>query len=218
MNRKAIENELYAILDRVTQSTDNSTRYKQVFKSMSDEEFKQYFTDIKEDRRKLPIFFPHHGSSKMEMAVVVDEAKRLGLDFFDTLEGEIDGVSVTSMQEAMILLVPVRRLAQTLDAKISLADDDARTDALTGQVVSSSKAASISAVELSVLNDIGLSRTAAEAATVRGGDAGAYTYLKASTAATGSASLQGALDYRTGVGSKKAVRVLLLGKHIGTNL
>lgn len=218
MSRASVESELYSILDRVTQSKDNSTRYKEVFSKMSDKDFKLFFEQIGRGERKLIVFFPHYDTARMEMSVVIKEAEKIGLDFFDTLEATVDGISVTSAQEAMRLLVPIRRLAQTLDAKISVADDDGKIDAMTGQVTSDSKAASISAVELSVLTDIGLSKSAAEVATVRGGDGGAYAYLKAATASTGRASLLGAMEYRTGVGSKKAVRVLLMGRHIGTNL
>ena len=218
MSRAQVEAELYSVLDEITFSKDNSNRYRDVFAKMSDKEFLQFFKDIKEGTRKLPVFIPPHGAARMDFKTVVAVGERMGLHFYGHIIEEIDGVPFVSHQEAMVLKTHVRRLAQTLDAKLSVSDSDSVVDALTGQVTGGDKAASISAVELSVLVDGGLSATATELATVRGGDAGAYGYLKASTVASGQSSLRTAMEYRTGVGSKRAVKMLMLGKHLSINL
>jgi hypothetical protein len=218
MSRQAVEEELYKILDEITFDTGNSTRYREAFKTMDTAQFMSFFRDIKAGKRKLPIFIPPHGKAKMDFATVVKVGERMGLQFYGKIIEEVDGNKFTSFHEALILKTHVRRLAQTLDAKISVADGDSKIDAMSGQVTSGAKAASISAVELSVLVDNGLTKTSAELATVRGGDSGAYAYLKAATSNTGGASLNVAMEYRTGVGSKRAIKMLLMAKHIGTNL
>lgn len=218
MSRQQVETELYAILDKITFTKHNSNKYKEVFKAMSDKEFTSFFKDIKDGKRKLPIFIPPHSETRMDFKTVVALGEKMGLNFYGRLIDTVDGVEYVSDQEVMVLKSTIRRLAQTLDAKMSVSESDSKVDALTGQVTSSDKAASISAVELSVLADTGLSAVATELAVVRGGDAGAYAYMKASTAVTGQNSLSTAMDYRTGVGSKRAVVMLLRGKHIATNL
>lgn len=218
MSRQQVETELYDILDKITFSKDNSNRYRELFKSMTDSDFHAFFKDIKLGKRKLPVFIPNHGSARMDFPTIIEVGESLGLKYYGRLINEIDGIEFKSHQEALVLMAPVRRLAQTLDAKISLPDNDHKVDAITGQVTSEAKAASISAIELVVLSDIGLMNTATESATVRGGDAGSYAYLKASTVATGQASLAEAMNYRTGVMSKNAVKLLLMCKHIKSNL
>lgn len=218
MSRQAVEAELYSILDEITFDTGNSIRYKDAFKKMDNAQFASFFRDIKAGTRKLPIFIPPHGKAKMDFATIVKVGERMGLQFYGRILEEVGGSKFESLHEALILKTHVRRLAQTLDAKISVAEGDSKIDAMSGQVTSGAKAASISAVELSVLVDGGLTKTSAELATVRGGDSGAYAYLKAATSNTGSASLGTSMEYRTGVGSKRAIKMLLMAKHIGTNL
>lgn len=218
MSRTSVETELYSVLDKITQSNENSERYKSVFANMSDQEFRAFFKEIEEGKRKLCIYIPNHGKSSMDFSTIIREGEKLGCKFYGHIVDEIDGVITRSSQEVMVLKSPIRRLAQSLDAKISLPAGDSKVDAITGQVAGDDRAASISSIELSVLTDIGLTKTSTELATVRGGDAGAYSYLKAATVNTGMASLASAMDYRTGVGARQATKVLLLGKHIKTNL
>ena len=218
MSRDTVEKELYALLDEITSDTGNSDRYRALFKTMDLDTFRKFFAAIGRGEKKLPIFIPPHGKAKMDFEKIVAVGERLGLHFYGKLIEEVDGMKFVSDNEALILKTHIRRLAQTLDAKISVADGDSKIDAMSGQVTSGAKAASISAVELSVLVDGGLTKTSAELATVRGGDSGAYAYLKGSTSNTGRASLNVAMGYRTGVGSKKAVKMLLMAKHISTNL
>lgn len=215
--RKAIEQELYKVLDRITFSTDNSDRYKAVFAKMSDKEFNQFFKDIKDGKRKLALFIPHLGKSKMDVPTIMKVAGEYGLDYFGYISQEVDGIKVRSDQRVMVLKTPLKRVAQTVDAKTSVSEGS-RLDSMTGQVTGDSKSASISAVELSVLADIGLERVATELAVVAGGDLGSYNYVTASTLMMGKCSLFTAMDYRTGVGSRQAVAMLLAGKHIGINL
>jgi hypothetical protein len=218
MSRETIEKELYSLLDEITFDTSNSDRYKALFKGMSLDEFRKFFAAIGRGEKKLPIFIPPHGKARMDFTTIVKVGERLGLNFYGRIIEEVDGVKFVSKNEALVLKTHIRRLAQTLDAKISVSEGDSKIDALSGQVTSGAKAASISAVELSVLVDGGMTKTAAELATVRGGDSGAYAYLKGSTSNTGTASLGVSMRYRTGVGSKRAVKMLLMAKHIGTNL
>lgn len=218
MSRAQVEAELYATLDKITFTKHNSSKYREVFSKMSDKEFINFFKDIKHGIRKLPIFIPPHSDTKMDFKTVLAAAEKIGLPFYGRIVNNIDGVDFVSDQEVMVLKSTIRRLAQTLDAKLSVSESDSKIDAITGQVTSGDKAGSISAVEISVLADTGLGAVATELAVVRGGDAGAYAYMKASTTATGTSSLATAMDYRTGVGSKRAVTMLLRGKHITTNL
>jgi hypothetical protein len=218
MSRQQIEAELYTTLDEITFTKHNSARYKDAFSKMSDKEFTAFFKDIKAGTRKLPVFIPPHSDTRMDFKAVLAVGERLGLNFYGHIIDTIDGVEFVSDQQVLVLKSTIRRLAQTLDAKLSVSESDSRVDAITGQVTSSDKAGSISAVEVSVLADTGLGAAATELAVVRGGDAGAYAYAKASTAATGQNSLVTAMEYRTGVGSKRAVTMLLRGKHITTNL
>jgi len=218
MSRAAVEKELYYILGRITKDKTNIDAYKALFKGMSDKQFKEFFAKIKRGESKLAIFVPNQGDANMDLKTILEEGEKIGLKYFDKLVSTIDGMQVTSKQEAMLLLAPVRRLAQTLDAKISVSTDDTKTDALTGQVTGESKSASLGIPETRILADTGYEASATEIMTVRGGDDGAYSYLVASTTSTGGASLNGALSARTNVKSKHAVRTLLTGKHIGNNL
>ena len=112
----------------------------------------------------------------------------------------------------------IRRQAQTLDTKISVASDDNQIDELTDQVTGDSKGSSISYPEVQMLDAQGLHHTLNELLAVRGGNLEAWRMMKNGLIKYGSFSQEELkhLDSRAKVNETFAK--ILEGMHIRNNV
>ena len=147
-------------------------------------------------------------------------AEKMGHDFFEQvwLTNPTTGQTTLSNRRYLCMDLPVRRQAQTLDTKISVADDDTQVDDFTGQVTGDSKGSSISYPEVQMLDAQGLQNTLNELLRVRGGDNEAWRLMKNNLIKYGSFSQEelATLDSRAKVND--AFARILEGMHIRNNL
>lgn len=219
MARKHVEAYIIALMNRLTTTPLNADIYQKRFKAMSDQQFKTWVESLIEGRSKLAAWLPNDGTNaNLEECLVF--ARELNYEFFQRLRvnetATVPG-HLTAVKH-MVCLVPMRRQAQTFSKKVSVAKDDKRVDALSGQPVDPSSPTSMSAPETRLLAGIGLKYTAREFTKIRGGDVGAYRAYRSLIETNGTVSQAAIEPYATGVGSLKNLRAWLLGKHIGTNI
>lgn len=147
-------------------------------------------------------------------------AKKMGHSFFERIwltNPVTKQVSLTN-RRYMVLDMPIRRQAQTLDTKISLPESDTKVDDMTGQVTGDSKGASISYPEVQMLAAQGLENTLYELLKARGGDENSWALMKRHLIESGSFDTN-VLDQ---LESKAKVNTtfshILTGMHIKNNL
>lgn len=147
-------------------------------------------------------------------------AKKMGHEFFQQcwLTNPVTGQTSLTNRRYLTMLLPIRRQAQTLDAKISLASDTKQVDDLTGQVTGDSKASSISYPELQMLDAQGLKYTLFELIKIRGGDEEALRITTKSLQETGIFSQTELDELDTTAKVNRALSVLLKGMHLNNNL
>lgn len=147
-------------------------------------------------------------------------AKKMGHEFFQRIWITNPVTNQTSLtnRRYLTMLLPIRRQAQTLDAKISLAADTKSVDDLTGQVTGDSKASSISYPELQMLDAQGLKSTLYELLKIRGGDEEALRVATKSLQETGMFSQEELSNMDSVAKVNKALATLLRGMHLNNNL
>ena len=127
------------------------------------------------------------------------------------------GKKYLTNESYLVFTLPIRRAQQEVDKKLSVSERDNKIDALTGQVVSTDKASSISAIEIQNLHVRGLDQTLAELVRVRGGDINAYGDFSRQLEENGEAKLS-SLDPRTRARAATISKVLLEGMMIENNI
>nr|DAS95062.1 MAG TPA: hypothetical protein [Caudoviricetes sp.] len=147
-------------------------------------------------------------------------AEKMGYSFFERcwLTNPVTGQCSLTNRRYLTMYLPIRRQAQTLDAKISLAADNKHVDDLTGQVTGDSKGSSISYPELQMLDAQNLKATLYELMKIRGGDEEALRISTRQLMETGTFSQEELNGLDSVAKVNKALSILFKGMHIGNNL
>ena len=197
---------------------DNVKRYTDMFNKMSDKEFHQFMVNMRDGKWQFHLVIPNM-TKKTPPANVIATAKKVGCELFHRLwlTDEGSGRKYLTRSKHVVLNLPVRRMQQYLDKKLSVSESDTSIDGLTGQVTGADRSSSITNPEIQALNSKGLNKTLSELVTVRGGDIGAYGEFKRSLEEQGDASLD-ALESNSISRTAKVTEILLAGMHIESNL
>ena len=216
--RKLIEEKIISIMDILDPAGDNSTRYRNIFANMGDQEFSQFMNDIKNKRVKLTLFAPNM-SKFIQQEDCIKAADALNVKLFEKLEfkDKATGKYFLTPNEYMILKLPVRRTRQFLMHKLSIAENDKKIDMLTGQVTGDDKASSLSFVEAQLLYARGLDNTLIEFMKIRGGDIHAFATFKQQLEESGSAKIE-SLDPTTLPRSTVVMNAVLKAMYFDNNL
>jgi ASC-1-like (ASCH) protein len=196
----------------------NVKRYVDMFTNMSDKELTTFMTNMREGRVQFNFSVPNM-TKRISLDQILATAKKVDVKLFDYVwfyDKELK-THYRSRHKLPILRLPLRRMQQFLDKKLSVPDSDRRIDMITGQVTGKDRASSVTAPEIQALSAKGLKNTLNELVTVRGGDINAYGSFRAMLEETGSASLKnipGGSVSRTA----QVASVLLAGMHIDSNL
>ena len=196
----------------------NYKRYAKLFTDMSDKQFDKFMVNMRDGKWEFHIVVPNMGP-KFSLDQILQAADGVDLKIFHRiwLTDTATGTRYLSRAEYPILKLPIRRMQQFLDKKLSVPDNDKSIDGLTGQVSGSDKAASISGPEIQALHSRGLTQVLNELVTVRGGDIANYGEARRQMEEQGSinlASLDGSSTSRTA----KITEVFLEAMHIDSNL
>jgi hypothetical protein len=216
--RKQVQDYIFKILKQIDLDGYNTKLYTEKFKAMSDKAFDSWMKDIRDRKYKLTIYIPNM-KNNVTMQHITNTAKAVGLTISDHLwmEDSTTSMKYKTNHKYLILRMPIRRVKQYLDAKISVPESDIKTDLLTGQVIKPDKGSSISLIEMQTLVSKGLDKSIIEFMKVRGGDVHAYSEFKSKLEETGNANLSD-LSTDSVPRSVMVAETYLRGMHIDNNL
>lgn len=216
--RKAAEERILKTMTTLDPSGTNTTRYQEQFNKWSDTQFESFMQGIKAKHIKLVLYVPNM-TINLKMKDIFQAADDIGLELFEHIRlwDSVTKRYYLTPQKYPVLQLPVRRLKQTLMSKISVPENDAKIDTLSGQVVKPDKGSSISSVEMQTILSKGLTISATEFIKVRGGDLHSYADFKGQLQETGAASMN-ALDEDSRARSSVIFGVYLRSAHIDNNV
>lgn len=183
---------------------------------MSDKELDALVEDIANGKSVLPLVVPN--GSTIDYEDLLDTAKKRKVQLHKKII-TIDGNKRTKGRiPRLVMEVPVKKLAQLVDKKRSIADDQHSVNHLTGQVTGASKSMSITNPELSLWSGNGMSDSIREATKYRGGDINSKLVIE-KLAESGMEITQETLErYSSGPEVNNTVKQMLLGMHIDAGI
>ena len=219
-NRKNAEQYILTWIEKLASGGDNAKIYKDLFASMSDEDFDGFMMAIKSGKNRLAVIVPNFGTAKITTANNLKLGEELGHQFFQRIWIEGDGVNPSYLTPVKYLVVdlPLRRQAQILVKKISIPEDNASVDDFTGQPTGKSKGSKISYDETQVMAAMGLDRTLIEFIKFRGGDSKGFQAMNSSISRLGNVSLDSIKHYAGGVESTNTLSAYLTAMHYSNTL
>lgn len=219
--RKQVEEYVLKYIAKIVTGDENINLYKDLFNRMSDAEFKEWMEKLRDKKTTLSIVVPN-GSKNIKCSVEnnMKIAKELGFDFFQNLKvGETkDNPGYTTYNKYMVIKLPIKRAAQLLQKKISIAQNSNKIDSLTGQVTNESKASKMSNPETQVLLGLGMNKSLIELLKMRGGDTGAMDAMNRMLMTEGIAHQSDIEMYSKGVKSTKTLKSYFNSMHIKNTL
>lgn len=152
----------------------NFKRYMEKIKT--EDSLNKFYKNIKSGKDNVNIIMPNMKSTA-RMQDIVDVANKIKLPLSTRLylKDEITGKRYKTNNKYLVIKMPVRRVKQFIDDKISLPEGDNRTDLLSGQVIRPDRGSSISLIEAQVIKGKGLDKSLYELLKIRGGDINAYS-------------------------------------------
>jgi len=220
-NRKQIEDHVLKRIKLITKSDNNVNLYKKLFKNMNNKEFDIWMNNIKTKNSRLQVIVPpDKGDTNITIENNIKIAKDTNKELFQyiVIKDDITNTSRTTANKFLILNLPLRRVKQTLDKGVSVAEDNGHIDVLTGQVKGDSAASKLSFPELQILVGMGLEKSVVELMRDRGGDLGANNTLINGLIANGRISQDIISQYSTGAESTKTLKAYLNGMHLKNTL
>lgn len=214
--RKQVQEYILEHMNILDKSGSNSARYQEMFDAMSDKEFDDWMKEIREGNEVL-FFYTANVKDKIKIEDLIAESHNVGVKLFTRLKlwDEPTQSYYITPHEYLMLTLPVRRLSQFVDHKLSVAEGDSRIDMLSGQVTKPDKGSTHSQTEAQALFARGLDKTNLELIKYRGGDTNAFAEYKRELEETGRATI----GKDTGSIARSAVVLdqFLSGMHIESN-
>lgn len=217
-NRKAATEEIVKYVDKILPGGGNGETYRRQLDALTNAQFEAYMRKLQSGEEVLSITIPNFSKTKLTTKRNLAVAKELGHNFFERLwltDPHTDTTYLTPIPYLVVDL-PLRRQAQSLNKKMSVPQNNDQVDELTGQRTGP-KGSKLSFPELQALYAQGLDRTIEELIKFRGGDEEAYRYMNREMIEKGSVSLD-ALQSQTKVKSTTTLSTLLKCMHLDNNL
>jgi len=216
MNKKHQEGIDYIckFLDKMDSSGDNTKRFRHKCERAVDKNGNLKVDDIFPLRIEMPSLH-----TKFDLNNILNLAEEMGLKLFQRLwrPDPVTGDKYLTPIPYLILPIPVARPQQTIEKKLSVAEDDRTIDAMTGQTVGRDKASGLSNPEIQILYSRGLTATLRELVTVRGGNVRAYAEFRSNLESAGTSSLE-SLDNSSRTRTSIVLQCLLEGMHLKSNI
>lgn len=215
-NRAKAEALIYQLLNDLDTTGYNTKKHKEIYKDMSDKDFHNYMTLIRDGKASLVFFMPHDAKIHPTTEYLNKVGDKYGINFYEKLviTGNKDTPDHTTPIEYMILDLPIKRQSQNLIKKVSIPEHNRSIDYLTYQPTGDSKGARLSYPEIQLLVGLGLSNSVDELIRFRGGDKNGFAAYNAMFMRYGSANIKTLNQYSSGVESTKTVKVFLTSAHI----
>ena len=214
------ENHIKYWYNRIKKSPENMAMLQEYFDTLSDEAFWDLLQRMSKGEIILPLIDPNFSANPVTIANNLAIAKEIGLSFFKQLIFDKAGNRPKFLTPIAypVYLLPLRRQAQLAIKKISVAENNARRDDLTGQATGASKGSSLSYMENYVMQGLGCVKSLEEMLKYRGGDSGGFHAMNVFASRYGSVSLKTIERYATGVEATKAVRAWLTSMHFDVSM
>ena len=192
--------------------------YQDLLDKMTLEQFDDFMHKLKEKQCHLFVTMPNL-QSKYDVKKMLKCADDIGANIYSKiwLTDPTTGKSYLTNQKYLIFQMPVRRLQQILDKKLSVPTNDRVIDGLTGQVTGDDRSLRFSSQETQIMHAKGLDKTLTELMKVRGGDISAYGEFKQQLEETGIATMY-TITPGTRPRSAKIANILLKGMMLDNNL
>ena len=183
---------------------------------MSDKQLDALVDDIASGKSIIPLIVPN--GSTIDYEDLLNTTKKRKVQLHKKII-TTDGTKRTKGRiPRLVMEVPVKKLAQLVDKKRSIADDQHSVNHLTGQVTGASKSMSITNPELSLWSGNGMSNAIREATKYRGGDINSKLVID-KLAESGIEITQATLEqYSSGPEVNNTVKQFLLGMHIDASI
>lgn len=219
-DRKGAEAFILQYIDELLPGSDNVKIYKDLFASMSDEDFDEFMQAIDRGEKNLALIAPNLTSPALSVERNHEIARKLGHNFYQRIwiEGVGDTPTYLTPIPYMVVKLPLRRQAQLLVKKISIPADNNSVDDFTGQPTGKSKGSKMSYPETIILAANNLDNTLNEFLKFRGGDLKGFAAMNKSIAKTGGVSIKVIEPYSSGVESTRYLKTLLNSMHLQTTL
>lgn len=219
-NRKAAEAYMLDFMKRFDKTGRNYENLKAIYASMSDERFLEMAIAIRDKKANTPFIYDHTTESTLDLEYIALFGEReFGIKFRQRIryKNKQTGEYHWSNSVRWILDVPIRRLIQSIENKISVSTSK-QVNAATNQPVGDNKSASISGPESLILIGQGFEAAVNEFMVVRGGDLRAKNALDQSIRQSGGASLDAIMMYGEGAKAVSTVSHQLTAAHWRNNL
>jgi hypothetical protein len=215
--RKAVQDKILKVVSAMDPSGTNVKYYTQLFNSLSDKDFDSYMKRIKDGTDVLP-FYAANMVTKIKVKDLVKVAENTGVKLFERIKmyDPITDSYYLTPHEQFVIILPVRKMSQFVDHKLSVAEGDSRIDTLSGQVIKPDQAGSISQIEVQTLYARGLKATISELTKYRGGDVVAFAEFKNELEERGTTSID--KDSQSVARSAVTMDTLFSGMHIESNV
>lgn len=219
-NRKKAEEWMLDFMKKFDPSGRNYENLKNIYSKMSDEQFLEMATAIRDGRAHTPMIYDHETDNYLNMEKIEAFGKKtLGIKYRQRIryKDKRTGEYSWSNTPRWVLHVPVRRLIQSIENKISVSTSK-QVNAATNQPVGDNKSASISGPESLILSGQGFDAALNEFMVVRGGDLKAKHAMEQSIRQSGGASLNTVMVYGEGAKAVATVSHQLTAMHWRNNL
>lgn len=197
-NRKAFIDTVVKGVDNILPSKTMGKLYRTALEGLSDEDLDKYVErlrnavaehpDYDKPREMIHLVCPNMGKHGVNIDYLMELSGKWGINLFERIwiTDPITGDTYLTNRPYLIIDLPITRQAQTLESKISVADDNRHVDDRTNQATGVSKGASLSYPETQILLSSGLKNTVKELLKFRGGDETAFRAMNKSIIETGS--------------------------------
>lgn len=214
--RKEATQKFLSIIKRLDANGTNVERMSKFFNGMTDQQFDKYMRDLRDGKTQNYLVVPNM-SKRAGIDTLLKVAKDIDCKLYQRIWiKDEEGKEYLTPHKHMVLNLPLRRMQQYLDKKMSVADSDTTIDGLTGQVTGSDRASSITNAEVQALGSKGLQKTLTEFVTVKGGNIAAYGEFKRQLEEEGSSRLSN-LEVDSVSRSAVIANVLFESIHIENN-
>ena len=223
MSRAAAQASILADIEAILPGSENPGYYQALFAAMDDDAFQTWMAGLEDGTVMLNIIAPNvvipdPAIPRLDTERNLDLAVKWGHSFFERIWMNDGDGPYLSNKPYLIYDLPVRRQAQLLSKKISVAEDSKSVDDFTGQPTGKSKGSKISYPEMQLLASQGLESSIIEMIKYRGGDVKGYAALIDSIAQTGGVSLKAIAPQAGGVTSTQSLRTILTAMHLSPTI
>jgi hypothetical protein len=187
---------------------------------LTDIKFKAYMQGLRDGTLTLKLRVPNGHKVKLSVERNLKLAKELGIEFFQHLwlTDPATQKQFLTPQKYLVVDLPLRRQAQTLEHKVSIADNNNSIDQLTDQPTGASKSSSISLPELQMLRSQGGDAAIIEFIKYRGGDKAGFNMMNRLIHREGSVSQATLAQYPSRVKSNETLSSFLFGMNLDNTL